>query len=136
MMNNISIIGRLTQDPELRYTANGTAVCEFNIACNRLNEGTDFITCVCWNKQAENLNKYQSKGKLVAIQGRLTTSKYQGNDNKTRYKTFISVNELEYLTPKGKIEKTENEYENMSTKTTEPMFNGEQIQINDNDLPF
>ena len=128
MMNNISIIGRLTQDPELRYTANGTAVCEFNIACNRLNEGTDFITCVCWNKQA--------KGNLVAIQGRLTTSKYQGNDNKTRYKTFISVNELEYLTPKGKIEKTENEYENMSTKSTEPMFNGEQIQINDNDLPF
>lgn len=75
-MNKVILTGRLTRDPELRYTANNKAVCDFTIATNRpvVRDGervADFINCRVWGKTAENLTKYQNKGNLIAVIGRM-----------------------------------------------------------------
>ena len=152
MMNNVSIIGRLTHNPELKYTTSGKPVCEFILACNRLSDGTDFITCVCWNSQAENLSKYQNKGNLVAVSGKLTVDTFNDTSGNKRYKTYVLVNNLEYLTPKGKTEKAEGKNaqnnQNIVQKTAGEVLSdvtedknsfadfGESIEISEDDLPF
>ena len=152
MMNNVSIIGRLTHNPELKYTTSGKQVCEFTLACNRLSDGTDFITCVCWNSQAENFSKYQNKGNLVAVSGKLTVDTFNDTSGNKRYKTYVLVNNLEYLTPKGKTEKVEEENaqnnQNIVKKTAGEVLSdvmedknsfsdfGESIEISEDDLPF
>ena len=132
MLNQIAIIGRLTKNPELRYTNSGKAVCEFTLAVNRIGEGTDFITCTCWGKQAENLVKYQTQGSLVAVSGKLRVNKYTDNNNNTRYKTYVETNELEYLSSKGKAEKVVNDTEEPTPDPFEDFHN----EIEDNNLPF
>ena len=75
MINRVVLVGRLTKDPELRYTPNGIASCRFTVAVNRTfaNEqgerDADFISCVAWRKQAENLANYQRKGALIGLEG-------------------------------------------------------------------
>lgn len=133
MLNQVAIIGRLTKNPELRYTSNGKAVCEFTLAVNRIGEGTDFITCTCWGKQAENLVKYQTQGSLVAVSGKLRVNKYTDSDNKTRYKTYVETNELEYLSSKGKAEKVVNDTEETPVENPFEEFAKETEQ---EDLPF
>lgn len=92
MSLNISVaIGRLTKDPEKRYTNSGTAVTSFNLAVNRDyktadNQEADFIPCVCWGKTAENVEKYCSKGSLISIHGRLCSRSY---DNAQGQKVFV-----------------------------------------------
>lgn len=100
-MNKCIITGRLTKAPELKYTANNKAVCEFTIASNRpvVREGqkeADFVNCQAWNKTAENLAKYQDKGSLIAVYGSYTTDSYE-KDGQMRYKNYILVNEIEFL---------------------------------------
>ena len=100
-MNQINLIGRITKDPELKFTQNNKAVCEFDIAVNRIGqEQTDFITCVVWEKQAENLVKYQSKGSLIAVNGALRVDKYQNQEGQNRYKTYVLAINIEYLNTK------------------------------------
>ena len=89
-MNKVLLTGRLTRDPELRYTSNNKAVCNFTIATNRpvVRDGekiADFINCIVWGKTAENLSKYQSKGSLVGIDGRLESRSYDDKDGNKRY---------------------------------------------------
>lgn len=86
-MNKVILIGRLSRDPELRHTANGTAVCQINVAISRpVAQGkepeTDFINVTVWNKPAENIAKYLSKGRQVAIEGRIQTRSYDNNEGK------------------------------------------------------
>ena len=100
-MNNVMIIGRITKDLELRTTSNDKSVCEFTLAVNRKGiEGTDYITCIVWNKSAENLVKYQGKGSLIAVAGSLRVEKYQDKENKTRYRAYVIANSIEYLETK------------------------------------
>lgn len=102
-MNSIQLIGRLTSKPELRYTASNRAVTNFNIAVNRNftnadgNRDADFISCQVWNKQAENLVKYQDKGSLIAVEGNLRVEQFEDKDGNNRYKTYVAVNNIEYL---------------------------------------
>lgn len=82
MINRTVLVGRLTKDPELRYTPNGIASCRFTLAVNRAfkNEGeqqADFILCVAWRKQAENLANFQRKGNLIGVEGRIQTGSYE-----------------------------------------------------------
>lgn len=99
-MNKVILIGRLTKDPDLRYTPNGAAVCNFTVACDKRdkdgNKDADFIDCVAWNKSAENLAKYMSKGRQIAVEGRVDVSSYE-KDGQRRWKTQIVCNSVEFL---------------------------------------
>ena len=136
--------GRLTRDVELRYTGSNIPVATFSLATNRpvTRDGervADFINCIVWNKQAENLAKYQSKGNLIAVEGNIRTDSYKDKDGNTRYKTYVLVNTIEYLEAK-KLENASSENtssNNASNEESNPYAEfGKQIQINDEDLPF
>lgn len=137
-MNKVWLTGRLTRDPELRYTANNKAVCDFTIATNRpvVRDGervADFINCRVWNKSAENLDKYQTKGNLIAVIGRLQVDKYTDKEGKNRYNTYVLVEDLEYLERKKENNQEEvKEIENFNT-TTEVQ---QQFDYTDEELPF
>lgn len=137
-MNKAIITGRITKDPVLEHTKNGTPICQFNIATNRpvIRNGkreVDFITCIIWNKSAENLVKYQRKGNLVAVLGELRVDTYKDKNGENKYKSYVLVNEVEYLEAKKDMSDDEyEEFQNISSKTKRE----EQIQITDSDLPF
>jgi len=109
-MNKAIIIGRLTRDPELKFTpGSGIAVTNFTIAVDRpyLNaEGkreADFIPVICWRKLAENVANNLNKGRLVAVSGSIQTRKYQAQDGSTRYVTEVVADEVKFLDwPKDK----------------------------------
>lgn len=137
-MNKVILTGRLTRDPELRYTANNKAVCDFTIATNRpvVRDGervADFINCRVWNKTAENLDKYQAKGNMIAVSGRMQVDNYQDNEGKNRNYTYVLVEDLEYLERKKENNQEEvKEIENFST-TTEVQ---QQFDYSEEELPF
>ena len=111
MMNKVILIGRLTKDVELRYTQSGKPCASFTVAVNRpySNNGqkeTDFINIVIWDKQAENVNKYTSKGSLVGIEGRLQVRSFEGSDGKRKAITEVLASNIQFLDKKE--EKTTN----------------------------
>src|SRR5690606_40433436 len=105
-MNRAILVGRLTKDPELRYTPNGVAVANFTVAVNRPfrnqqgEQEADFINCVAWRGTAENLANYQKKGNLSGIDGRIQTRSHEGNDGKRRYGTEVIAESVPFLEPK------------------------------------
>lgn len=102
-MNKVTLIGRLTKDPELKFTpSTGTAVATFNLAIDRRfkKEGqqqADFIPVIVWGKLAENLCNYMSKGKMVAVAGRIETRSYEAKDGTRRYVTEVIAEEVKFL---------------------------------------
>lgn len=109
-MNLVALIGRLTKDPEVRYTtgANQTAVCNFTLAVDRIGEGADFITCVAFGKTAENIGKYMKKGRQLAVRGHIQTGSYE-KDGQRRYTTDVIVERAEFVG--SKTEKTQEQME-------------------------
>ena len=113
MLNKIILIGRLVRDPEMRYTNNGTAVCNFTLAVDRgykNNNGdteTDFIKIVTWRKQAETCAEHLGKGRLVAVDGRLQIRKSEGKDGKTYINPEAVANNVKFL-DWGDSQSTEN----------------------------
>jgi len=103
MINNIVLIGRLTKDPDLKYTANGTAVATFSLAVNRNftnasgEREADFINCVIWRKPAETLANYARKGHLISLQGRLQTRNYENQQGQRVYVTEVVVEHFDLL---------------------------------------
>jgi single-strand DNA-binding protein len=143
MMNRVVLVGRLTKDPDLKYTPNGVAVCTFTLAVNRpfkTNGETeaDFINCVVWRKPAENVANFLKKGSLAGVDGRIQTRNYEGQDGKRVYVTEIQAESVQFLEPKQGGAKTENKGGNQNqTKVTDDPFAGNgQIDISDDDLPF
>lgn len=106
-MNKVFLIGRLTRDPELRYTGSNIAVATFSLAVNRNfsnNAGereADFINIVVWRKQAENVKNYLTQGSQVAIDGRIQTRTYDGQDGQKRYVTEVVADNVEFLGSKN-----------------------------------
>ena len=102
-MNKVVLIGRITRDPELRFSpGTGIAISRFTIAVNRRKkeDGTqeaDFIPCVAWRKQAENLANYQKKGNQIAVTGRIQTRSYDGKDGVKKYVTEVIAEEVQFL---------------------------------------
>lgn len=98
-MNNCVLIGRLVKDPDIAYTqAKNTAVCKFTLAVDRYGQdGADFIRIVAWGKTAENCARYLSKGRQVAIQGRIQTGSYKNQDGQTVYTTDVIANNVQFL---------------------------------------
>lgn len=156
-MNKAILVGRLTKDPELKMTENTKReVCQFTIAVNRpyTNEDgerkADFINCVVWDKLAENLSKYQRKGNQVAVEGRIQTRNYEDKDGKKIYVTEIFVSNVTFLDSKGSNDSVNNleeppvkpgpitteQIDSMPT-TNDPFASfGNEVEINDSDLPF
>ncbi|WP_395761061.1 single-stranded DNA-binding protein [Bacillus sp. 3G2] len=107
MMNRVILVGRLTKDPDLRYTPNGVAVATFTLAVNRAfanqqgEREADFINCVIWRKQAENVANYLKKGSLAGVDGRLQTRNYDGQDGKRVYVTEVLAESVQFLEPRN-----------------------------------
>lgn len=97
-MNNITLMGRLATEPELKKTNSGVPVCSFMLAVKRphANDTTDFIRCVAWRKSGEFIKKYFHKGKMISVNGYLTSFSYEGNDGEKRYGTEVCVEYSEF----------------------------------------
>ena len=101
-MNNVQLIGRLTKDPEVKYTQSGMAVARFSLAIDRqVGKGkekqTDLPNVIVFDKQAENCEKYLKKGLKVAINGRIQTGSYKNKDGNTVYTTDVIANNVEFI---------------------------------------
>lgn len=139
-MNSIQLIGRLTRDPELKYTANtGNAMARFTVAVDRglskekkaeaeqkKQPTADFIGCVCWGKTAELIGRYFNKGSQIALQGRIQTGSYEAQDGTRRYTTDVVVDRFEFVGSGGQNDNKGNQDYGMAN-------DGFPI---DNDIPF
>ena len=163
-MNKVVLIGRLTRDPELRYTGNNTPVASFSLAVNRnySNQAgereADFINIVVWRKQAENVKNYLTQGSQVAIDGRLQTRTYDDQNGQRRYITEVIADNVEFLGSRNSSNNSNNMNntssaatnagptlydfaDNASPKGTDVDSNpfadfGANIEISDDELPF
>lgn len=149
-MNRVILIGRLTRDPELRTTPTNLSVATFSLAVNRPynsekeRQEADFIGCIVWRKQAENLVKYCKKGSQVAVDGRIQTRNYTTQDGSNKYITEVLCESITFLGSKTNQEpKTASDSDieqavNNMTKTEEDPFKdfGEEVVIDESDLPF
>lgn len=160
MMNRVVLVGRLTKDPELKYTPNGVPVATFTLAVNRNyanhqgERDADFINIVVWRKPAENAATFLKKGSLAGVDGKITTRNFEGQDGKRVYITEVTAESIQFLEPKkqnnnqerqetgnynnynqsnNQKEETKNNY----TRVDDPFANsGKTIDISDDDLPF
>ena len=131
MINRVVLVGRLTRDPELRYTANGAAVASFTVAVNRQftnSQGereADFINCVIWRKAAENFANFTNKGSLVGIDGRLQTRNYENQQGQRVYVTEVVVDNFSLLESRSESEKrnSSNGSNNNANSNQAPSYN-------------
>lgn len=136
MINNVTLIGRLTRDAELRYTPSNIATAQFNIACNRNFKNAngeydaDFINCVMWREQAERFCNWTKKGMLVGITGRIQTRSYEGNDGKRVYVTEVVAENSQVLEKRDNTANQNSMTEQMPPNYANPM------DIDESDLPF
>lgn len=107
MINRVVLVGRLTKDPELKYTQNGIAVTRFTLAVNRTftnqqgQREADFINCVTWRRQAENTANFLRKGSLAGIEGRIQTSNFEGKDGNRVFMTEVVADSVQFLEPRS-----------------------------------
>ena len=156
-MNSVILIGNLTRDPELRYATGGsqTAICRFTVAVNdrRRNPQTQewednpsFIPVVVFGKQAENCDRYLSKGRKVAVQGRIQTGSYE-KDGRTVYTTEVIANNVEFLnsaqagqqsnfSQQGKYNQTAPQAQSAPQAEAEIDVPGGFTSLQDDDIPF
>ena len=164
-MNKVILIGRLTKDPELRTIASGNATTSFTIAVNRnfTNQNgereADFINCIAWRKQAENVAKYCTKGSQVAVEGRIQTRSYDAQDGTKRYVTEVVADNVTFLGSRASGSQISESSSNTSSYTANSavsnntgMVNndivtsdldmdpyaamGNEVSLSDDDLPF
>lgn len=140
-MNSVSLIGRLTRDPDVRYGAeNQLAVARFSIAIDRgkdkngQSRGTDFPNIVCFGRTAELVEQYMAKGRLVGIQGRVQTGKYE-KDGRTIYTTDILADRVEFLDWGDKSEGGETKQSSGTSKSSSDVPEGFGT-LTDDDIPF
>ncbi len=161
MINRAVLTGRLTRDPELRYTTSGTAVVSFTLAVDRQfrnqngDRDADFVNCVIWRKSAENFSNFTHKGSLVGVEGRIQTRNYENQQGVRVYVTEVVVENFQLLESKEINEQrrgqstgqatfdknvTSNEQPATENQTPDPLdpFSPENspLDISDNDLPF
>lgn len=156
MINNLTLVGRLTKDPDLRYTSSGTGVATFTLAVNRNftsadgNREADFINCVIWRKPAETLANYAKKGVLIGVTGRIQTRSYDNQQGQKVYVTEVIADNFQLLESKkadssqntqgsGVSNSQTNNYtrnqQNRNNAQSDP-FGNSSIDIDSQDLPF
>jgi single-strand DNA-binding protein len=161
LINSVNITGRLTKDPELRYTPSGVAVVRFVLAVNRSfsnNQGekeADFINCTVWRKPAENVANFLKKGSLTGVSGRLQTGSYEGTDGKRVYTAEVVAENVTFLEPRStgsnntnnsqqnnqyssnQQNQASNQQQNYTRVDEDPFSSGSgPIEVSDDDLPF
>lgn len=156
MINNVTVVGRLTKAVDLRYTSNGTAYASFTLATDRdfKNQNgekeTDFINCVMWRKPAENLANYTKKGSLIGVEGRIQTRNYDNQQGQRVYVTEVLAEKFSFLESAKKddngvlnnwgtntlgVNKNQNSSGNFAN--SDPFTgSGDVIDVLDSDLPF
>lgn len=151
MINNVTLVGRLTRDIELKHTQSGVAVTSFTLAVNRPfknqqgeNEA-DFINCVAWRKQAENAARFLGKGSLIGIEGRIETRNYDDKDGKRVFVTEVVADRIQFLETKNSnsVQNTPSQQYQNNVEQTYPKDPFGPIQrpsgtvdVSDGDLPF
>ncbi|MGM9879461.1 MAG: single-stranded DNA-binding protein [Bacilli bacterium] len=149
-MNKAILIGRLTRDVELRYTQSNIACATFDLAINNGKDKdgndrqADFIRCVLWEKQAENMAKYTHKGSQVAVDGSIKTENWPDEQTgQKKYRTYVLARTIQYLDSKRTEEPLPQEPDyilnqsNNQQEENDPFASfGESVEITDNDLPF
>lgn len=140
-MNKVVLIGRLTKDPDLRYTQKGQAMATFILAVDKKlsrekkqemeaqgKATADFPRITAWGKLAENLSKYLKKGKQCAVEGSIQTGMYKDKDGKTVFTTDVLANNIEYL----------NSYQDKNNRNNniDDYFNDDFVEIEDDNIPF
>lgn len=149
-MNKVVLIGRLTRDPELRYTQSNIPAASFTLAVNRNFQNqngereADFINIVMWRKQAETAKKYLAKGSLIAVEGRIQTRNYDGQDGKKVYVTEVVADNFEFLESKAQRASMNSDIQyNVPTPapttsvSDEPYIDfGDTIELSDDDIAF
>jgi single-strand DNA-binding protein len=114
MINRVVLVGRLTKDPELKYTQSGVAVCRFTLVVNRpvRNDGeqqADFVSCVAWRKTAENTANFLKNGSLAGIDGRIQTGSFEGQDGQQQ-QSYTRTNDDPFSTSGGPIEVSDDDF--------------------------
>lgn len=133
-MNKVIISGRLTKDPELRSTQNGTNVAKYTIAINTgygEKQQTDFVNISTWGKSGEFVNKYFKKGQEISIVGRLKSNTYEDKSGNKRYTLDVISEDIEFIGRKKQDDPSEEIPQNYKTD-----YQDKNIHINDDDLPF
>ena len=136
MINNVVLVGRLTKDPELRYSSSNIPMVYFTIAVNRTfadqsgQRQADFISCVAFRKQAENMARFLGRGSLIGVEGRIQTRNYQGKDGNTVYVTEVVADRIQFLESKSSSNRQNNGFDSMSFNQpqSQPSFNNNQNQ--------
>ncbi|MDO5088715.1 MAG: single-stranded DNA-binding protein [Leptotrichiaceae bacterium] len=137
-MNQVLLIGRLTKDPELKYSQSGKAFCKFSLAVTREynRDEADFINCVAWDKRAETIAEYLRKGKRIALQGRLSVRSYEQN-GETKWMTEVIVDKFEFVDAAGS-QSQQSSYSQQGSQNSSDTFadNDNEEIIDDDDFPF
>ncbi|MEB7431468.1 single-stranded DNA-binding protein [Staphylococcus chromogenes] len=139
MLNRVVLVGRLTKDPEFRTTPSGVDVSTFTLAVNRNfknkdgEQQADFINCVVFRKQAENVKNFLSKGSLAGVDGRMQSRSYENKEGQRVYVTEVVCDSVQFLDPKNNNQQN-NQQQNGQTQTGNNPFDN--ASIDDDDLPF
>ena len=142
MINNLTLVGRLTKDPDLKYTGNGTAVATFTLAVNRnfTNQSgereADFINCVIWRKPAETLANYAKKGVLIGVTGRIQTRSYDNQQGQKVYVTEVIADNFQLLESKKADSSQNTQGSGVSNSQTNNYTRNQQNRNNDESDPF
>lgn len=142
MINKTILVGRITKDPEVKYTGSNIPVVSFTIAVNRMftdNSGerqADFISCVVWRKQAENLAKYVRKGALIGVEGRIQTRQYD-QDGVTRYVTEVVCDSVQFLETRNDDQNAGQSNRSTYDDNDDPFYqSSKKLNVSEEDLPF
>ena len=143
MINRTVLVGRLTKDPELKYTPSGVPMARFTLAVNRPfsnqqgEKEADFINCIAWRKQAENLSNFMKKGNMVGIEGRIQTGSFEGQDGKRVFTTDVIADSIQFLEARGGGSGSQNTQGQQNQMGEDPFANSKgSIEVSDDDLPF
>lgn len=135
MINKVILMGRLTRDPELRHTGSGTPVCNFTVAISNgygEEQTTDFINCIAWNKSAEFVEKYFTKGRMIIVVGRIQTRTWEGQDGKKNYATEVVASEVSF----GESKRNAEENNDVPSAGVPDDSEGGFLSVDDDDCPF
>ena len=146
MINNVTLVGRLTKDVELKYTPANQAVAQFVLAVNRTFKNangereSDFINCVIWRKSAENFANWVKKGALIGITGRIQTRNYENQQGQRVYITEVVAENFQMLESRNQQQWQQQAQTQQATqqqaKQPDPFAGGAPTSLNDDDLPF
>ncbi|MCD9066018.1 single-stranded DNA-binding protein [Staphylococcus pasteuri] len=145
MLNRVVLVGRLTKDPEFRTTPNGVSVATFTLAVNRTftnaqgEREADFINCVTFRKQADNVNNYLSKGSLAGVDGRIQSRNYENKEGQRVFVTEVVADSVQFMDNKGSNQQNGQPQQQRGQAPTgdNPFANNNSINdINDSELPF